>query len=49
MPLCGGYRLDPGRAHPLPGDLPEIVHPPARLGRRPEPLAAVHLLGGDPV
>ncbi|MEU4407881.1 AraC family transcriptional regulator [Streptosporangium sp. NPDC023963] len=45
--LCGGYRLDPGRAHPLLGDLPEIVHLPARLGHRPELRAAVDLLGGE--
>ncbi|MFI6512178.1 AraC family transcriptional regulator [Streptosporangium sp. NPDC050855] len=45
--LCGGYRLDARRAHPLLGDLPEIVHLPARLGHRPELRAAVDLLGGE--
>ncbi|MEU4829457.1 AraC family transcriptional regulator [Streptosporangium sp. NPDC023615] len=45
--LCGGYRLDARRAHPLLADLPEIVHLPARLGRRPELRAAVDLLGGE--
>ena len=45
--LCGAYQLDPARAHPLLNDLPEIVHLPARLGRRPELRAAVDLLGGE--
>ncbi|MFD8563541.1 AraC family transcriptional regulator [Streptosporangium canum] len=45
--LCGGYQLDPSRAHPLLADLPEIVHLPARLGHRPELRAAVDLLGGE--
>ena len=47
MTLCGGYRLDPSRAHPLLRDLPEIVHLPARLGHHPELRAAVDLLGGE--
>lgn len=45
--LCGGYQLDPSRAHPLLGDLPDIVHLPARLGHRPELRAAVDLLAGE--
>ncbi|MEV8633846.1 AraC family transcriptional regulator [Streptosporangium sp. NPDC051023] len=45
--LCGAYQLDPAHAHPLLGDLPEIVHLPARLGRHPELRAAVDLLGGE--
>jgi AraC-like DNA-binding protein len=45
--LCGGYRLDPSRAHPLLRDLPEIVHLPGRVGHRPELRAAVDLLGGE--
>jgi AraC-like DNA-binding protein len=45
--LCGAYQLDPGRAHPLLNDLPELVHLPARLGHRPELRAAVDLLGGE--
>nr|WP_189180271.1 AraC family transcriptional regulator [Microbispora rosea] len=28
--LCGGYRLDPGHAHPLLHDLPGLIHLPAR-------------------
>ncbi|MGC5015444.1 AraC family transcriptional regulator [Streptosporangium sp. DT93] len=45
--LCGGYRLDARRSHPLLDGLPEIVHLPARPGRRPELRAAVDLLGGE--
>jgi len=28
--LCGGYRLDPGHAHPLLHDLPGLIHLPTR-------------------
>lgn len=45
--LYGAYQIDPGRAHPLLDDLPEIVHLPARLGHHPELRAAVELLGGE--
>lgn len=45
--LCGGYQLDPTRAHPLLADLPEVVHLPARLGHRADLRAAVDLLGGE--
>ncbi|MFD1542106.1 AraC family transcriptional regulator [Nonomuraea guangzhouensis] len=45
--LCGGYRLDPERAHPLLRDLPEMVHLPARLGKHRELRAAVDLLGSE--
>ncbi|WP_406080314.1 AraC family transcriptional regulator [Micromonospora sp. NBC_00858] len=45
--LCGGYRLDPARAHPLLDDLPGMVHLPARLGHRAEVRAAVDLLGSE--
>ncbi|NUW41470.1 AraC family transcriptional regulator [Nonomuraea rhodomycinica] len=45
--LCGGYRLDPGRAHPLLSGLPEMIHLPARLGRNAELRAAVELLGKE--
>nr|WP_246345569.1 AraC family transcriptional regulator [Conexibacter arvalis] len=45
--LCGAYRLDPERAHPLLDDLPEVVHLPARVGDRPELRAAVELLGAE--
>ncbi|MFI6395033.1 AraC family transcriptional regulator [Nonomuraea sp. NPDC050547] len=45
--LCGGYRLDPGRAHPLLRDLPEMIHLPARLGHNTDLRAAVELLGKE--
>jgi AraC-like DNA-binding protein len=49
--LCGTYRLDRTRGHPLLAELPEVVHIPARLGRHPELRAAIDLLahevGGD--
>ncbi|WP_051466749.1 AraC family transcriptional regulator [Actinomadura oligospora] len=47
MTLCGGYRLDPTRAHPLLQGLPDLVHIPARLGRRDQLRAAVDLLAGE--
>ncbi|MFI6290991.1 AraC family transcriptional regulator [Nonomuraea sp. NPDC050790] len=45
--LCGGYRLDSGRAHPLLRDLPEMLHLPARLGHNTDLRAAVELLGKE--
>ncbi|HEX7744793.1 MAG TPA: AraC family transcriptional regulator [Micromonosporaceae bacterium] len=45
--LCGGYQLDPSRAHPLLRDLPDMIHLPARLGNRPELRAAIDLLSGE--
>ncbi|SEG22611.1 AraC-type DNA-binding protein [Nonomuraea solani] len=45
--LCGAYRLDHSRMHPLLQQLPDIVHLPARVGRRPELRAALDLLGGE--
>ncbi|MGV9771422.1 AraC family transcriptional regulator [Streptosporangium sp. NPDC003464] len=45
--LCGGYRLDPGRAHPLLRDLPELIHLPARLGHHPRLRAAIDLLAAE--
>ncbi|MFC0601325.1 AraC family transcriptional regulator [Streptomyces palmae] len=45
--LCGAYRLERSRSHPLLTDLPEVVHLPARLGRHPELRAAVDLLGRE--
>jgi AraC-like DNA-binding protein len=45
--LCGAYQLDPARAHPLLRDLPELIHLPARVGRRSELRAAVELLGAE--
>ncbi|MDT3400491.1 AraC family transcriptional regulator [Streptomyces sp. B1866] len=45
--LCGAYRLDTVRAHPLLRDLPEVVHMPARLGPHPRLHTAVQLLGAE--
>lgn len=45
--LCGGYRLDAGRAHPLLGDLPDLIHLPARVDRYRELRAAVELLAAE--
>ncbi|MER6508841.1 AraC family transcriptional regulator [Nonomuraea sp. NPDC001636] len=45
--LCGGYRLDAGRAHPLLGGLPELIHLPTGLGRNTDLRAAVELLGKE--
>jgi AraC-like DNA-binding protein len=45
--LCGTYRLDRSRIHPLLRELPDIVHLPARLGHHPSLRAAIDLLGGE--
>ncbi len=45
--LCGGYRLDDGRSHPILRNLPGLIHLPARLGHHPELRAAVDLLAGE--
>jgi AraC-like DNA-binding protein len=45
--LCGKYRLDHARQHPVLADLPEVVHLPARIGRHPELRAAIDLLGAE--
>jgi AraC-like DNA-binding protein len=45
--LCGAYLLDRSGPHPLLGDLPEVIHLPARVGRHPELRAAVELLGAE--
>ncbi|MFF0293016.1 AraC family transcriptional regulator [Kitasatospora sp. NPDC004614] len=45
--LCGKYRLDHSRAHPLLAELPELVHLPNRVGRHPELRAAIDLLGRE--
>ncbi|WP_020577413.1 AraC family transcriptional regulator [Actinopolymorpha alba] len=45
--LCGAYRLDRSRVHPLLQDLPEVIHLPARLGHHPSLRAAIDLLGGE--
>ncbi|MFD3517625.1 AraC family transcriptional regulator [Streptomyces sp. NPDC058657] len=45
--LCGKYRLDRRRVHPLMAELPEVVHLPNRVGAHPELRAAVDLLGHE--
>lgn len=45
--LCGAYLLDRSRAHPLLGDLPDVIHLPARVGRHLRLHAAVDLLGAE--
>jgi AraC-like DNA-binding protein len=42
--LCGKYRFDHTRTHPVLAQLPEVVHIPAHLGRHPELRAAIDLL-----
>ncbi|MFD0265115.1 AraC family transcriptional regulator [Streptomyces sp. NPDC127106] len=45
--LCGKYRLDRSRVHPLMLELPAVVHLPNRVGSHPELRAAIDLLGGE--
>ncbi|MFD8816977.1 AraC family transcriptional regulator [Streptomyces sp. NPDC059627] len=45
--LCGKYRLDRSRAHPLMAELPVAVHLPNRVGSHPELRAAIDLLGRE--
>lgn len=45
--LCGGYLLDQTRPHPLWGELPDLVHVPARLGGHRSLRAALELLGDE--
>ncbi|MEV0092587.1 AraC family transcriptional regulator [Streptomyces sp. NPDC050738] len=45
--LCGAYRFDRSRAHPLLADLPDVVHLPARVGAHPALRAVVELLGAE--
>ncbi|MGN9783701.1 AraC family transcriptional regulator [Nonomuraea sp. ZG12] len=45
--LCGGYRLDDGRSHPILRNLPDLIHLPARLGHHPELRAAIDLLATE--
>ncbi|XUL90509.1 AraC family transcriptional regulator [Streptomyces galilaeus] len=45
--LCGKYRLDRSRTHPLMAELPDVVHLPNRVGRHPELRAAVDLLARE--
>jgi AraC-like DNA-binding protein len=45
--LCGTYRLDCSRMHPLMAELPEVVHVPRRVGSHLELRAAIDLLAGE--
>ncbi|MFJ3922103.1 AraC family transcriptional regulator [Streptomyces sp. NPDC090022] len=45
--LCGKYRLDHSRAHPLMRELPPVVHLPNRVGSHGELRSAIGLLGGE--
>ncbi|MDT9686810.1 AraC family transcriptional regulator [Streptomyces sp. P9(2023)] len=45
--LCGKYRLDHSRVHPLMAELPTLVHLPNRVGDHAELRAAIDLLGGE--
>jgi AraC-like DNA-binding protein len=45
--LCGKYRLDRTRTHPVLARLPEVVHLPAQAGRHADLRAAIDLLGGE--
>ncbi|MEV4799379.1 AraC family transcriptional regulator [Nonomuraea sp. NPDC049421] len=45
--LCGKYRLDCSRMHPLMTELPEVVHLPSRVGTHLELRAAIDLLAGE--
>ncbi|PYC81342.1 AraC family transcriptional regulator [Streptomyces tateyamensis] len=45
--LCGKYRLDRSRAHPLLAELPQVVHLPQRIGGPPELRSAIDLLGRE--
>lgn len=45
--LCGKYRLDRSRVHPLMAELPKVVHLPNRVGSHPELRVAVDLLGHE--
>ncbi|MEU7065459.1 AraC family transcriptional regulator [Streptomyces sp. NPDC046161] len=45
--LCGKYRLDRSRMHPLLGELPTVVHLPNRVGAHPELRSAIDLLGRE--
>jgi AraC-like DNA-binding protein len=45
--LCGKYRLDRSRVHPLMAELPEVVHLPNRVGGHLELRAAIDLLAGE--
>ncbi|MFI5641358.1 AraC family transcriptional regulator [Streptomyces goshikiensis] len=45
--LCGKYRLDRSRVHPLMAELPRVVHLANRVGAHPELRSAIDLLGRE--
>ncbi|MFJ9521731.1 AraC family transcriptional regulator [Kitasatospora sp. NPDC101801] len=45
--LCGKYRLDRSRVHPLLAELPDVVLLPNRVGSNPELRFAIDLLGRE--
>jgi len=45
--LCGKYRLDRSRVHPLLAGLPDIVHLPGRVGTHPTLHGAIDLLASE--
>ncbi|MEU4210986.1 AraC family transcriptional regulator [Streptomyces sp. NPDC026206] len=45
--LCGAFRLDRSRAHPMLGDFPEVIHLPARPGRNSALNATITLFGDE--
>lgn len=45
--LCGKYRCDPARTHPLVREMPDVVHIRPRLGRHAGLRSAVELLAGE--
>ncbi|MFC5754733.1 AraC family transcriptional regulator [Actinomadura rugatobispora] len=45
--LCGAYRMDGTRSHPLLDELPPIIHLPARLGRGAPLRGAIDLLAAE--
>ncbi|HET9172873.1 MAG TPA: AraC family transcriptional regulator [Actinospica sp.] len=45
--LCGSYRLDQERPHPLVGRLPELIHLHTGNGRHPQLTSAVELLRAE--
>ncbi|MGW9206151.1 AraC family transcriptional regulator [Embleya sp. NPDC055664] len=45
--LCGKYRLDRARMHPLMAELPQVVHLPHQVGGHPALRSAIDLLGRE--
>lgn len=45
--LCGGYRMDPARAHPMLSELPATLHLPAQPGRHHQLQRAVEALAAE--